>query len=65
MHDAPAPRFAPDEIEDLLSKYDRPGPRYTSYPTAPVWRDDWTPEDLVDRLDGLGSRACAVRVLHT
>ncbi len=22
---------------DLLKKYDRPGPRYTSYPTVPVW----------------------------
>ena len=26
----------------LLKKYDRPGPRYTSYPTAPVWREDFT-----------------------
>jgi len=25
---------------DLLRKYDRPGPRYTSYPTAPVWGQD-------------------------
>ena len=25
---------------DLLVRLDRPGPRYTSYPTAPVWRDD-------------------------
>lgn len=24
---------------ELLKKYDRPGPRYTSYPTAPVWSD--------------------------
>ncbi len=24
---------------DLLKKYARPGPRYTSYPTAPVWDD--------------------------
>jgi len=24
---------------DLLEKYDRPGPRYTSYPTAPEWRE--------------------------
>ncbi len=22
---------------ELLRKYDRPGPRYTSYPTAPIW----------------------------
>lgn len=26
-------------IVDLLRKYDRPGPRYTSYPTAPMWHD--------------------------
>ena len=25
------------ELERLLEKYDRPGPRYTSYPTAPAW----------------------------
>ena len=24
---------------DLLVRYDKPGPRYTSYPTAPEWRD--------------------------
>jgi oxygen-independent coproporphyrinogen-3 oxidase len=24
---------------ELLEKYDRPGPRYTSYPTAPEWHD--------------------------
>jgi len=24
---------------ELLRKYDRPGPRYTSYPTVPVWSD--------------------------
>ncbi|HXQ25909.1 MAG TPA: oxygen-independent coproporphyrinogen III oxidase [Candidatus Acidoferrales bacterium] len=32
--------------EELLEKYNRPGPRYTSYPTAPVWKDDFGPEDL-------------------
>jgi oxygen-independent coproporphyrinogen-3 oxidase len=25
---------------ELLKKYDRPGPRYTSYPTAPNWTDE-------------------------
>ncbi len=30
---------------ELLEKYDRPGPRYTSYPTVPVWTDDIGPED--------------------
>jgi oxygen-independent coproporphyrinogen-3 oxidase len=29
---------------DLIRKYDRPGPRYTSYPTAPEWTDAFGPE---------------------
>jgi oxygen-independent coproporphyrinogen-3 oxidase len=32
--------------EDFLKKYNRPGPRYTSYPTAPVWQDTFGPSDL-------------------
>src|SRR2546425_7664798 len=32
--------------EDFLTKYNRPGPRYTSYPTAPVWNDSFGPVDL-------------------
>src|SRR5207253_9466095 len=31
---------------EFLSKYNRPGPRYTSYPTAPVWNDAFGPADL-------------------
>ncbi len=30
----------------ILEKYNRPGPRYTSYPTAPVWTDDFGPDDF-------------------
>jgi oxygen-independent coproporphyrinogen-3 oxidase len=30
----------------VLEKYNRPGPRYTSYPTAPVWKDDFGPDDI-------------------
>ena len=26
---------------ELLARYDKPGPRYTSYPTAPEWHDDF------------------------
>ncbi|MHB8421714.1 MAG: oxygen-independent coproporphyrinogen III oxidase [Leptospirales bacterium] len=36
---------------EILKKYDRPGPRYTSYPTAPVWKDDFTASDYRDALD--------------
>jgi oxygen-independent coproporphyrinogen-3 oxidase len=32
--------------EEFLAKYNRPGPRYTSYPTAPVWNDAFGPQDL-------------------
>ena len=29
----------PPELDAMLDKYDRAGPRYTSYPTAPAWRE--------------------------
>lgn len=32
--------------EDFLAKYNRPGPRYTSYPTAPVWDEKFQQADL-------------------
>ncbi|MDZ7766068.1 MAG: oxygen-independent coproporphyrinogen III oxidase [Melioribacteraceae bacterium] len=35
---------------DLVKKYDRPGPRYTSYPTAPHFNENFKPEDLTDAL---------------
>ena len=31
--------------QDLIARYDRPGPRYTSYPTAVQFRDDFTVDD--------------------
>ena len=31
---------------EFLAKYNRPGPRYTSYPTAPVWNDAFGHDDL-------------------
>jgi oxygen-independent coproporphyrinogen-3 oxidase len=32
--------------EEFLARYNRPGPRYTSYPTAPVWQDNIGPDDF-------------------
>jgi oxygen-independent coproporphyrinogen III oxidase len=32
--------------EDFVNRYNRPGPRYTSYPTAPVWVDTFGPADF-------------------
>jgi oxygen-independent coproporphyrinogen-3 oxidase len=50
MHDAKtkqSDRLDIGQISDaFLDKYNRPGPRYTSYPTAPVWKDDFGPEDF-------------------
>lgn len=33
---------------DLLRRYDRPGPRYTSYPTAPQFSDKFREANLLD-----------------
>ena len=41
---------------ELLERYDRPGPRYTSYPTAPVWTDSFGPKDYEARLAAAGRR---------
>lgn len=30
-----------DRVRELVAKYDRPGPRYTSYPTAPTWAESF------------------------
>ena len=34
----------------LLQKYNVPVPRYTSYPTVPVWKDDIDVKKLSDTL---------------
>ena len=50
----PTLQQARDELrvgEEFLAKYNRPGPRYTSYPTAPVWNDSFGPADLETVLD--------------
>ena len=35
---------------DLLKKYDRPGPRYTSYPTVPEWSSDFGSAEYIKAL---------------
>ena len=35
---------------DLLRRYNVAGPRYTSYPTAPVWREGVGPADYENLL---------------
>lgn len=39
----------------LIAKYDRPGPRYTSYPTVPVWTDAFGPNELAGKLEEAGA----------
>ncbi len=43
MNEQPLP--VADISVDLLRRYNVPGPRYTSYPTAPVWREGFGPGD--------------------
>jgi oxygen-independent coproporphyrinogen-3 oxidase len=46
-HNSKVPRPAEIDLPDeLLRKYNRPGPRYTSYPPAPAWSDGFTRDDL-------------------
>lgn len=35
---------------DILKKYDRPGPRYTSYPTAPHFHKNFGEKDLINEI---------------
>ena len=42
---------------ELLAKYDIPAPRYTSYPTAPIWTDKFTSTDYSAQLKHLSTYA--------
>ena len=37
--------------EDFVNRYNRPGPRYTSYPTAPLWTDFFGPQEFEAAID--------------
>lgn len=45
-----------DRAEPVLLRYAGAGPRYTSYPTAPVWSEHYGPEQLREDLGRLGPR---------
>ena len=50
---------------ELLRRYDRPGPRYTSYPTAPEWSSEFSGGDYkaaLLRSKGAGDRGLALYV---
>lgn len=41
---------------DLLERYNRPGPRYTSYPPVPNWQTSFSSQDFFNALDQLAQR---------
>ncbi|MDX1295833.1 MAG: hypothetical protein R3302_06190 [Sulfurimonadaceae bacterium] len=41
-----------------FTKYSKPGPRYTSYPTALEFSDAYTYEDYLQKLQGQGCKSC-------
>ncbi len=47
-------------IEAILSRYAVEGPRYTSYPTAPVWNEDFGVEQYKTELAGGGAEGVSV-----
>ena len=37
--------------DELIQKYNQPGPRYTSYPPVPFWKiDRWNAADWIETL---------------
>ncbi len=46
----------PKVTAELLARYDRPGPRYTSYPTAPEFNAEFGPDHYAQRLAGASER---------
>ena len=39
--------------QEILDRYNVPGPRYTSYPTAPEWVDSFGPADFEQALTAI------------
>jgi oxygen-independent coproporphyrinogen III oxidase len=55
-----------DQLLSVLKQFDRPGPRYTSYPTAPVFSADYTAQRFEDDLkeNNLNNSAPVSLYLH-
>lgn len=50
-----APPKIPTPSDELMRRYDVAGPRYTSYPTAPEWKQDFGGEQYAERLTAAGA----------
>ena len=46
--------------EEFVNRYNRPGPRYTSYPTAPVWTDSYGPNDYEQAMQSANAKKSPV-----
>ena len=53
-----------EHAEAILPRYDGPGPRYTSYPTAPVWTPAYGAGDFAHDLPSLASDAALSLYAH-
>jgi oxygen-independent coproporphyrinogen-3 oxidase len=53
-----------DRMTELLSRYAEAGPRYTSYPTAPVWTPEVGPGAFGRSLERLEERASLALYVH-
>jgi len=47
-----------------LELLNQAGPRYTSYPPIPQWKEDYNPEQLTSELEALGSKDSVALYLH-
>lgn len=52
----------PDRLRELIRRYGGPGPRYTSYPTAPEWADDFGPDDYRSALASCNASSVSLYV---
>src|SRR5687767_12947447 len=44
---------------ELLKRFNRPGPRYTSYPTAPMFANSFTADDYIAEIDSTNTNGNA------
>src|SRR3989338_4131340 len=49
--------FSVEKAVELVHRYNKPGPRYTSYPTAPEWTESFGPTQYAAVLKSLESQA--------
>lgn len=53
LQPSPEDQTSFEKLEALLPRYIGPGPRYTSYPTVPVWTSNFGPGEHAEALAGL------------